>query len=198
MLFAGSSAAAANISYKGVARAFATSVTLPSHATDDMIVMLAGGFYDATQITIPSGWTEITKILDDPSNYQAILAYKVAASGGETSGTWTGASQVNAVVWDGVASIGGSSSQKSTGSTVYWPAVTMSVSGGSSWVAGLIIALGDSTGIATAPTGMTNRSSGSLSANHDTASGVSSWSQKTTTMGLTGNRYVFTFELVAE
>jgi hypothetical protein len=194
LLAANAAAAGAGISLKGTATAETTSVSLPTHAANDMIVIVAGG-NDIP--SIPSGWEPIES-LDLPFGGAKgmVCAYKLAASGAEASGTWAGADMIIAAVYDGVASIGGKAQRKST-STVTYPGITMSVSNGSSWVVGVGLFNGG-TSYTTPPTGMTHRAgvSGSLGL-HDTAAGTSSWGDKGLWSGVSSCGAI-TFELVAE
>lgn len=74
-----------------------TSATLPSHQAGDLIVAFAFRDGSTTQPTQPSGWTSIDTATG--TTCCARLAYKVAASGSETTGTWTNASTVIFVVY---------------------------------------------------------------------------------------------------
>ena len=177
-------APASAISYKGRDSAYATTITIPTHATGDLIVIAARG-----TASVPSGWTEIRD-----SSYQwgtaIVVGYKLAASDSEISGTWTGAGELHVGVYDGVSSIGASAEWAGTNITT-WPALTLTQTDGSS----LVIGVGfDST---TAPSGMTKRGTGSRITLCDTAAGTSSWTAKTT---FTPASYsaAFTFELVSE
>lgn len=173
-----------NISYKSVAKASSTSVTLGTHAADDYLLAVAVKD-GSSAITVPSGWTTIATG-SRAFGYYAVVAYKVAASGAETSGTWTGAEKLLIAAYDGVSGIGGTSNYNNSSGTLYWNGVTMSVTNGTSWVVGLAGMDSVSTGESSAPTGMTNRTTleslyQTAVALHDSASGVSAWNQHTTT-----------------
>ena len=187
------------ICLKGTATAETTSVSLPTHAAGDMLIIAAGG---SDIPSVPSGWTQINSVDSAWDVRGLVCAYKVAADGSETSGTWAGAYMIVAAVYDGVASIGGTAKQDGT-TTVTYPGIAMSASDGSSWVVGAGVFNGGSTYL-TPPTGMTHRNglgtsaaiSGSLGL-HDTAAGTSSWSSKSVWYG--GNSCAaITFELVSE
>lgn len=208
-MFGGAAPAGASaITKKGSATAAADSISIPSHATDDTILMFARTD-TASSITVPAGWTTIqsnTSGSYDSTYMYSVCAYKKAASGSEVSGTWTNAGVLICEVYDGVSSIGGSAKYKnsSAGYTVYWPAVTMSDTSGKSWVAGLVsYRYTASTGWDSSPAGMTKRSSyttyPSFAVSHDTASGAGSWTLKSTTIYTSANFYTtFTIELVSE
>jgi hypothetical protein len=180
------------ITFKGASSsAGVDSISIPSHASGDMIVIGAVGGYNLIP-TAPAGWTEIRSgYTGSTSKVGYIVSRKVAASGSEVSGTWNDATDMFVSVHDGVASIGGSAAQAGT-STVTFPAVTMSVSDGSSWVVGVAIRT------SATPAEMTDRTllaaKGSI---NDTASGVSSWSAKSVFTGGITNAGI-TFELVSE
>lgn len=88
-----------SITYIGEATG-TTSATLPAHQTGDLI--LAFAFRDgSTSLPVqPSGWTSIDTAAANTCS--ARVAYKVAASGSETTGTWTSATTVIFLVYRGV------------------------------------------------------------------------------------------------
>lgn len=185
LLIGGSSAApASGISFKGRDSAEATTITIPSHATGDLIVIAAQG-----TASVPAGWTEIID-----GSYQwgtnIVAGYKVATGGSEVSGTWTGATELHVGVYDGAASIGASAFAAS-GNNTSWPALTLTVTNGSSWVT----AFGYQN--TTPPSGMTKRGTGSRITLNDTAAGTSSWTAKTT-FSSASSTAVIIFELVSE
>ena len=175
-----------NISQTSTASALTSSVTLGTHATGDYLIAIAGNS-DGDTITIPSGWIEIVGYTAG-RNYDAVVAYKVAASSGETSGTWTNATRLVIAAYDGVSGIGGSTSYPNDSNTLYWNTITMSVTDGTSWVIGAGVLTGGTTGYNTAPNGMIHKKAATSSTSHavlhDTSSGVSSWSQKTTSTNM--------------
>ena len=194
MLFAKSpAAAAAGISYLGYSGG-TTSFTPVTHAEDDYLIAFAQGSYYGSEIALPDGWTPIRRVLD--GSRQTLLAYKVAASSGEESGTWTNASRVICPIYRGVSALGNDAYRFSSTSTTYWQSVSMSVP---SWVVGFIYVTSYPSGIENPPTGMTNRAVYSSNiAFHDTASNVSSWSTQTTSIGsgwYVGDKYVYTLAL---
>jgi hypothetical protein len=80
-----------NITYIGAA-AGTTSATLPAHQAGDLILAFAFRSGATTATTIPAGWTSIA--LAGANTTHGRLAFKIAASSSETSGTWTGATRV--------------------------------------------------------------------------------------------------------
>ena len=180
MILAGSTAAP-DISYKGYTGAFATTLTLPDHIADDILLMCAIRFDDSPG-TAPSGWTTLRRHTFS-YNATGVLAYKVAASDGETSGTWTNMHALMCACYRGPSNVGDYSHENAASGSI-WEALTMVVSDGSSWAAGFSGINGATTGMTNAPSGMTYRGIVSSGSNHivlcDTASGVSSWPRKST------------------
>lgn len=181
----GSPAPMSSISFKGRDSAEDTTITIPSHASGDLIVIAARG-----TDSVPSGWTKIKSGSYQFGASKIVAGYKVAAGGSEVSGTWTGANELHVGVYDGAASVGASAVQTS-GNTVSWPALTLTATDGSSWVT----AFGYDA--STAPSGMTKRATGTRITLNDTAAGTSSWTA-TTTFSSASSTAVIIFELVAE
>ena len=95
--------ASGSITYIGSATG-TTSATLPAHQAGDLIIGFAFRDGSTTAPTRPSGWTTIdtaTGIL-----CSGALAYKVAASSSETTGTWTNAISVIFLVYRGTETNG--------------------------------------------------------------------------------------------
>jgi hypothetical protein len=83
------------ISYISAASAAATSVTLGTHATNDLITIVAFNNTSATTPSLPTGWVSQYTLT---ATIGWRVGYKVAASSSETSGTWTNADGVIALV----------------------------------------------------------------------------------------------------
>lgn len=145
----------------------ATTITLPTHAVGDIIVIVA--FVNSTTLptkptaggTVPT-WTDI----DAPAGANSCSmrsAYAVATAANHTSGTWTTASALAAIVIRGQAAspIGGHAQSGSmTALKVTAPAITMTDTSGASIL--LEFHSLDGTGTPTlsaAPTGYTRRAS---------------------------------------
>ena len=88
-------------SFVGAAQASGTTITLPAHQAGDIIVMWATSVINT--ITQPSGWTG-TAVAGGQSVGSGILAYKIAASSSEVSGTWTNAKALMVAVYRGFTS----------------------------------------------------------------------------------------------
>jgi surface protein len=88
-----------SITYVGQATGV-DSATLPAHQAGDLIFAFA--FRDGSTVspTVPTGWTNIGTI--SGTLCSARIGFKVAASSGETTGTWTNATTVIFLVYRGV------------------------------------------------------------------------------------------------
>lgn len=156
-----------------------------------------------TPPTEPGGWTTIDST-NNAATVACIASYKIAASASETSGTWTNAVRMVSAVFRGqhATPIGGKNKTTGTGTTVTFPAVTMTVTDGTSWVLGLCITTTSSptTYCSTPPSGMTNHTVSSATAYKagidSTNAGVTSWSSTDVTM-TTGSWITFTIEVQA-
>ena len=86
------------ISYVSSASAAANTVTMPTHAAGDLLIAFAFRSNSATLPTMPSGWSGGF----NPSGQNVssmIIGYKIAASGSETTGTWTNATGIAVTVY---------------------------------------------------------------------------------------------------
>jgi surface protein len=80
-----------NITYIGAAEG-TDSATLPAHQAGDLILAFAFRSGSTTATTLPAGWTSIA--LAGANVTHGRLAFKIAESDSETSGTWTNATRV--------------------------------------------------------------------------------------------------------
>jgi hypothetical protein len=192
------------ISYVGSAAAEATSVTLPAHQAGDLIVLFAWNGGSLTIPTVPSGWLIIRNWARNPgANRAGVIAYKMAASASETSGTWTNAAMVGVAIYRDDANIlalGGDAlgtDINSTGFTYQALPVNTNTTAAfgkmrsaSGWLIGIGGANVNDQSLETPPSGMTNRlnlagaSTNEISI-HDTNSNVSSWASTNVTLAST-------------
>ena len=103
-----------SISFIGAAEG-TDSATLPSHQAGDLLIAFA--FRESTTATtLPTGWGSISALAANTT--YARLAYKVALSDSETTGTWTGADRCLFLVYRNAEISNLSTSQRtSTGSS---------------------------------------------------------------------------------
>jgi hypothetical protein len=115
------------ISFVGAASAQATSLTLPTHAKNDLLVMF---FFRAASavVTAPTGWAVMEQQTATTGGSRCIgVAYKIATSASETSGTWTNANMLTcAVLRDDVdyLVLGGASFTGNSTTTVSYAAIS--------------------------------------------------------------------------
>jgi surface protein len=88
-----------SITYVGQATGV-DSATLPAHQAGDLILAFAFRDGSTNAPTLPTGWTTIGTV--DGIFCCARIGFKVAASSGETTGTWTNATTVIFLVYRGV------------------------------------------------------------------------------------------------
>lgn len=171
------------VSFVGQASAAATSVTLPTTQTGDLIIIFA--FRNTTTApSLPAGWTNLATQSANGVSFR--IGYKYAAAS-DVSGTWTNANVVEAVVYRG-ASIGGVSSGTNAASTsdAITGVGTMVNADGSSWAVSFSGSL-QTTSMST-PGGGTLRGvnqagTGCMAMVFDSNAGVASWAQHTSTLG---------------
>lgn len=177
------------ISFIGQASSSLTTITPPSHQAGDLFLIL--GFRDGSNSTPtkPLDYAQLQTVTSNSAG--SMFAYKLATSSGESGGTWANATGLILLVYRGVdqvTPIGGSSVSTASSTTVSYPAVPMSVTNGSSYIAGLAASRSIDTSIETPPSGMTNRvdllDATDEIAGHDTNGGVTGW--PTTTVAIAG------------
>lgn len=185
------------ITYIGAASAAATSVALPTHQKGDLIMIMAFRDDSITLPTVPAAGWMVLGTAAEANATSAILAYKVASNSSEVSGTWVGATEVVVEVYRGHAGIGIWLGNTGNSNQINYPALSLSVTDGSSWVA----ALGGhktATNVEQAPSGMINRTfAGSESAGHDTNGGVSSWTSTNVSVNASSRWYSWVVEIKA-
>ncbi len=105
---------------------------MPYHKTGDMIIIWAFNSAGGTTPTLPAGWTNI---ISDSSTDSVRVGYKIAASGAETSGTWTNADHLLCVVYRNVSAIGASALNDGFATTTqFFPSLTLQQTNGTSTV----------------------------------------------------------------
>jgi hypothetical protein len=137
------------IAYKGSGGAAATSVTIPTHAVGDLILIFtvraaASGYASVPSAggTVPT-WTSIDTGTYGPDYFSSYanlrVASTIATATNHTSGTWTNADYMVAVVFSGTAvspkggsAFNGGTSGDYGATTLTAPAVTLQNAGGSS------------------------------------------------------------------
>jgi hypothetical protein len=113
---------------------FSTSASfteMPYHKSGDIIIIWAFNTGAATIPTLPAGWTSI---ITDSSTDSVRVGYKIAASGSETSGTWTAADHLMCAVYRNVSAIGDSAINNATSGTLSFPSLSLQQTNGTSTV----------------------------------------------------------------
>jgi hypothetical protein len=194
-------AAAGGVSRIGSNSALGTSVAIPAHQAGDLIVIDAVNTSSGTAVSLPGGYTSILNATPGATTAMR-TGYKLAASGAETSGTWTNATSVHVTVYRGVnpaAPIGASIGAQFVGSTsLRYDTLALQITDGSSWVhsAGMHTTATD---IETnPPNASTNRTDQGQLATFDTNGGVSSWARATLTLNASGTSRGHVVEIRAD
>jgi hypothetical protein len=187
------------IEFIGASGVSATSMTLPTHQSGDIVVMFAYRNGNNTAPALPATWSGIGATGGNTNSSR--LAYKFVTSGNTPSNTWTNATQLIAHVYRGCAGVGGfAGSSQSNSSTITYPTLTMENGNGRSIVVGFA-GHRTATNVELAPAGMANRASagtGPEAAGHDTETGVTSWSATNVTVNATAASRSWTLELKSE
>jgi hypothetical protein len=131
-------------------------VTMPTHAAGTLLVAYAFRDGSTTPPTVPLGWTTIDS--RGSSSCSEVLAYKLAASESEVSGTWTNATGliITAVDGSGTIEIGGNTLYGYLSSNIVYKAVTMDVTDGTSLILAFAGSRDPATGLSSPPSPLTN------------------------------------------
>ena len=197
------------ISRVGTAFNQSTSVTLPTHQAGDLIVVFAFRSTNNTIPTSPAGWLYCKFQNAAGTAAGSMVAWKVATSSGEVSGTWTDAEYLAAVVYRDDANylvLGGAArSTFTSSSSVVYPGMPyvsdVPQRSNTSWVGAFVgVKSATSDAHSLAPTGMTNVSSqtgtGRAVGIHDT-NAVATWlSNVTATANASVTGHTFAFEVL--
>jgi hypothetical protein len=197
------------ISFVGAASAEATSLTLPTHAKNDLLVMF---FFRAANagVTVPTGWAVMEQRTATTGGSRCIgVAYKIATSSSETSGTWTNASMLTcAVLRDDVdyLVLGGVSFTGSATSTVSYAAIsakntvgtTSKLIGDSSIMLLYGAALTNSTTMQQTPTGCTTQHNAVLATYEAVVHTTDAAAASRTASSITADVSVITSKFVVE
>lgn len=135
------------------------TVTIGTHASGDLIVVFAYNDGATTAPSLPSGWLNINNATGATSGTR--IGYKVAQSSSETSGTWTNADGLIAIVYRSDAGLvipTYASFNSATSATVNYTSFGASFNRENvdQWMVGLASQRVDTNTLETAPTGLTN------------------------------------------
>jgi hypothetical protein len=172
-----------SISRVSSASAQAQSITIPSHQAGDVIVIFAGR-NNTTAPTIPSGW--VTLATTGANNASSVAVFRIAKTSSETSGTFTNASVLHALVYRPSAGVlfvsTALSGQTGTSQTINYAALANYRAGVlDNWYLAHAFQLNSANSLETAPSLMSNvlveSSSGAWKSavHHTGASQLSNW-----------------------
>ncbi len=171
-------AQASALSFVCASSAAATSTAAcAGEQAGDLLVVAAYDSGSGTVPTTPAGFTSIDNVSQgtgSPSGRAALGAgWSTAASTTSGSGTWTNANDVAMMVYRGqnASPIGNDTTSNVNTSSIPYAADALTATDGSSWFAAFGARNTGDAGMATAPTGMTNRTSSPATpviAGHDT------------------------------
>ncbi|MGV0961436.1 MAG: DUF1833 family protein [Limnohabitans sp.] len=179
-----------------------TSAVLPAHQAGDVLLAFAYRDGNNNATGVPAGWTTISNTGGANSN-SASMAYRLAASDAETSGTWSNATSLIVQIYRGVASIGADAFATGSSTTVTYPGLVLEVANGTSWVAAFTGHRSVNTALEVAPPGLILREN-TLDATDeasgfDTGIGVSDWTVRSVAVGGTASGwFARTVELRAQ
>ena len=194
------------ITYVSAVAAAATSMTLPTHAKNDLLLMFAYANTGVPTITVPAGWIPLESAIAS-SGRTGLIAAATATSASVASGTWTNATHILCAVYRSDASkflFPGFSATSAPGTTTTISYIAIAaankVTSNSNWIVAFIGTSTDvTTGAETAPSGMINRyslaSSGEVAV-HDTNADVASFSSTTVTASSNVNTRIYTLEII--
>lgn len=174
------------ISFVDHAEGTGTSVTLPAGTTVGDLILIFAFRGVLTQPNLPAGYTNIFSQSANTISFRC--GYKIAV-GSDTSGTWTNADFVQALIYRGASGVGGagSNTNAAAASTTIPGIGTFTKTDGTSWA----VSFGGSLQIVSmaTPASTTLRSTETatvdMAIGFDSNAGVSSWGQHTSTNGIT-------------
>jgi hypothetical protein len=129
----------------------------------------------------------------------AILGVRISDGTETTTGTWSGATSIAAVIYRGanVAPMGNSSSGGASSATLSYGTFTLDKTNGTSWVVGFAAHV-SATNVTAAPTNMTLVASATDIVVSDTNAAVSAWTTQTTGVNASAGWRTYTIELLAQ
>lgn len=169
-------------------------------AVGDLMVCFTFRDGNTTPASLVGTWTNIATT--STTSCSARLAFKIATSTSEASGTWTNATSTIIIAYRNAA-IGAFTSNAAVNTTFNYPTLSLLEDDGTSWVGGFVATRnGTSPGsVDTAPTGMTFitsvKDATDAAGAHDTNAAVSSWSSQNVATGVGSTGWcTFVYELL--
>ena len=173
------------------------SITIPTHQAGDLIVLAVYRNTSTNLATVATGWAANEG--RGANTNSMMIATKFAASSGETSGTWTNATQLGCWVLRGsvgllsIGNVFGFGGTSGSGNNINYPSLFVASTTTNQWILAAAGHRSIDTDIETAPSGLTFRagvvgtSAGEL-ALHDSDGNLDTWSSTnyTLTTGTSG------------
>ncbi len=178
----------------------AASGALPTFAAGDLALVAAYRDGSNTAPSLPAGWLNVASSGANTNSMR--VGYRVLQGTDTSTGTWTNATEIQVMVLRGQATphVGGVGSGGANNSNaIIYPALTMTVTDGTSWVIGFAGHRTATDVNAKAATGMTSRSASVTSQGMHTAAGVSSFASTayTTTVNASSGWRSYSVEILA-
>jgi len=148
------------LSFIGATSSVTETTSIPvGHVAGDLMLVFAFRVGVKTAPTLPSGWTSVGVNTGFAS--ASVVAYKIATSATEVSGTWTNASGIVCHVYrgqkTGATPVINSSGAAATSTTVNYSGIVTMAEPGTSWVVRFAGHASNNTALETAPSGHTLR-----------------------------------------
>ncbi len=135
------------------------TITIGTHASGDLILIFAYNDGANTAPSLPTGWLNINNGTGSTSGTR--IGYKIAQSSSETSGTWTNADGLIAVVYRSdvglvIPTLAGFNAGTSTSVSYTAFGSSFNRENADQWMIGFGSQRSDTNALETAPTGLTN------------------------------------------
>lgn len=190
-----------------IATGTGTSIALPTHETGDLIVIVALRFGNTNPPGLASGYTNLHSPIGPTGSASSVrVGWKVAASAADTSGTWSSATDLIAIIYRDVdATPFGTpaATLNRTATSVRYNGLTLGVGDGSSWVFSVVIAADPTATLSNTHAAMNIVSSGTFGSGAraysvaDTNGGVATFAQEDVGVGVSTQSGSFTVEMLA-
>ncbi len=187
------------IVFRSAASANSSSVSITTPTSGDVILVMAYNNASTTIPTLASGYTSVDTQAPGGSSNAARLAWKISDGTETTSGTWTNATQVVVLIYGGVKSspVGAFLASTGNSASLSYATLTLNVTSGSSWVAGVGAAKGATAGMNGTTTALTSSRTNVTTANGlDTNAGVTSFAAQTLSVTGSGRWITWSVEIL--
>lgn len=179
-----------------------TSCTVPAgHQNGDFMLLFAGRAGSSTAPVLQAGWNTVTTNTTTSTSYR--LAWRVAQSGAESSGTWLNATGITLMVYRGVATNknpwgAGFTNTAGSGSSITFNPPVPQVTNINSWTLGWAVGR-TATNVGQAPASMTLQSTALQAVGGSDTNGISTgFTAASITVNTASNWLSLTLELLPE